>query len=48
MIKNINLYKEYLRLNSTDQNPNIDFLRDLYFIPFFIINNDLDGNRLKI
>ena len=46
-IKHINLYKEYLRLNPTDPNPNINFLRDLYFIPFFVINNDLNGNRLK-
>ena len=47
IIKNINLYKEYLRINPQDPNPNIDFLRDLYFIPFFIINTNLDGNRLK-
>lgn len=47
VIKNINLYKQYLRLNSIEEKPNIDFLRDLYFIPFFIINADLDGIKLK-
>lgn len=47
VIKNINLYKLYLRLNSIEEKPNIDFLRDLYFIPFFIINANLDGIKLK-